>query len=291
MFLLFFLWWWFHVICSRATRGNFICSVLSTSPRSTNCKQPRTSCGGKKNLVFWAVQFKGQSRWRKWVLIFLEIKILTGIFRVLCCFLCVFNVDVFCGSWMVEVIQTYVSGSWRPHIASKPMQERNWTFAGRFVSFRVRIFSFSRTPPWGFAWCFGSNEHGFWCGPSGKNASSVSGRGVSKYNWLKSTCSFDLWTHGNLPSFDPNYSTSPWNLAQSCRVSRPISASGNILSCFKACIASLAKRTPDFVLSCTSREWNCIEWCAKLPTKQRNAINVIHQSTIYNPIHLSCYNL
>ena len=43
----------------------------------------------KKNLVFWAVQFKGQSRWRKWVLIFLEIKSLTGIFRVLCCFLCV----------------------------------------------------------------------------------------------------------------------------------------------------------------------------------------------------------
>lgn len=136
----------------------------------------------KKNLVFWAVQFKGQSRWRKWVLIFLEIKILTGIFRVLCCFLCVFNVDVFCGSWMVEVIQTYVSGSWRPHIASKPMQERNWTFAGRFVSFRVRIFSFSRTPPWGFAWCFGSNEHGFWCGPSGKNA-DVFWHGLFQTKW------------------------------------------------------------------------------------------------------------
>ena len=37
----------------------------------------------------------------------------------------------------------------------------------------------------------------------------------------------------------------------SCRGARPISASGNMLSCFKACIASLARRTPDFVFSWT----------------------------------------
>ena len=96
-----------------------------------------------------------------------------------------------------------------------------------------------------------------------------------------------------MPAFEPNYPTSPWNLAKSCRVSRPISASGNILSCFKACIASLAKRTPDFVFSCTSREWNCIEWRAKFPTKQRNAVSVINQSTITTPYILvaTSYNM
>ena len=40
----------------------------------------------------------------------------------------------------------------------------------------------------------------------------------------------------------------------SCRGARPISASGNMLSCFKAGIASLARRTPDFVLSWTLYE-------------------------------------
>ena len=35
---------------------------------------------------------------------------LSSIFQVVCCF-CVFTVDVLCGSWIVEVIQTYVSCS------------------------------------------------------------------------------------------------------------------------------------------------------------------------------------
>ena len=89
--------------------------------------------------------------------------------------------------------------------------------------------------------------------------------------------------------FDPDYSTFPWNLAKSCRVSRRISASGDILRSLKACIALMATRTPHFVFSCTSREWNCIEWCAKLPTKQRNAISVINQSALITTpyIHLN----
>lgn len=48
----------------------------------------------------------------------------------------------------------------------------------------------------------------------------------------------------------------------------------------------LANQTPDSVLSCTSQEWNCIEWRAKFPTNQRN-----QSKHYYNPIHLSFYKL
>lgn len=53
-------------------------------------------------------------------------------------------------------------------------------------------------------------------------------------------------------SCDGVFDSQMHRLSKSCPVSKPISASGNMLKCFKACMASFARRTPDLVFS-----WTC----------------------------------